>query len=386
MRNRIGLKTARLAIVMCVLMAGVLASAIPAGAVDIRVGGYAKLDMMYSDKIKGFGLTRVDELAGIIRVIPLDGQKGADHGSFVMDAKESRINVTATQDVSGAKVTGVVEGDFYSYLTNDTTLHLRQAYAKVELPSGVYFVAGQTWNNFMSLELYPSTIDFGGVGENFLFGRNPMVLVGYKASDLNFSASAEDSKVFSLNIPGNFVPNQGMPLLTGKVTYTPKFITVVAGAAYDKNQVIDRVAGNQLTKNASGVFAGVSVPAGPVTLVGQAKYIDGLHRLAYFVFDDAVVINNELQNIKAMGFTVGASFKATPEVTLNGYYGYNKVKDDAAGRLAQFEKAQTVHVNVLKKMFSNMQVGLEYQNSKVDLFNGTKGSMNRVQSALWYFF
>lgn len=256
--------------VLFVLLAGSLAPAIPAAAMDIRVGGYAKLDMMYSDKIKGFGLTRVDELAGIVRVTPLDGQKGADHGSFIMDAKESRINFTATQDVSSAKLTGGVEGDFYSYLTNDTTLRLREAYAKVVLPSGFYFVAGQTWNNFVSLELYPSTIDFAGVGTNFLYGRNPLVLVGYKTTDLNFSASAEDSKVFSLNIPGNFVANQGMPLVTGKVTYTPKFITIVAGAAYDKNEVIDSVTGGRLTKNASGVFAGVGV-GGPCHSRGPSQ-------------------------------------------------------------------------------------------------------------------
>lgn len=82
----------------------------------------------------------------------------------------------------------------------------------------------------------------------------------------------------------------------------------------------------------------------------------------------------------------GASVKLAQDVTVNGYYGYNKAKDDAASRLASFETERTIHVNAKKKMLGNMQVGLEYQNTKVELFDGTKGTLNRVQSAVWYFF
>ncbi|MBI1893971.1 MAG: hypothetical protein HYS14_07670, partial [Candidatus Rokubacteria bacterium] len=50
------------------------------------------------------------------------------------------------------------------------------------------------------------------------------------------------------------------------------------------------------------------------------------------------------------------------------------------------EKHQSIHANILQKLWKNWQAGVEYQHYKVEAFAGTKGDANLLQGAIWYFF
>ena len=47
---------------------------------------------------------------------------------------------------------------------------------------------------------------------------------------------------------------------------------------------------------------------------------------------------------------------------------------------------QSIHVNAIQKFWKNWQAGIEYERLDVKAFDGTKGEVNLIHGALWYFF
>jgi hypothetical protein len=45
---------------------------------------------------------------------PLDGDQERDHGQTIIDARPSRLRATFSDDVLGVKVSGRIEGDFFT--------------------------------------------------------------------------------------------------------------------------------------------------------------------------------------------------------------------------------------------------------------------------------
>lgn len=369
---------------MCFLLAVFVSSVflLPAGtaqAVDLKVGGYVKLDTMWTDKIVGKG--GAIEIVPSPANVPLDSDRANDHSSFRMSAQESRVNFTATQDVEGVKLKGFIEGDFYGDFNNtngQTLLRLRHAYAQADLPSGLFFVAGQTWSNFFDVEIYPQFVDFNYAAGQ-AFARPAQLRIGYRMhNDLILTASIEENKVFGAS--------QELPILTGKAIWAPKFATVEAALAVGRNRAIF-TDGSDDSSGALGVLVAAAAPFGPVTVLGHFQYIDGLGRYANGDFPDAVVVNNSVKNVKTFGVWGGLTYKLSPKTELNGYVGYAKAKDPVpATATNQDEKQMTVHVNVIQKLWGSQSVGLEYEYAKREQFDGQKGDMNRIHGAWWYYF
>lgn len=360
-----------------------LALAAPATAAEIKLGGYVKLDLAYSDRVTG---TRdAAEVAPWIGRIPLKENQNNDHNVTTLDARESRFNITVTEKVGDASLKGFVEGDFFN---DDKQFGLRHAYGEVTLPSGYSFLGGQTWSNFVDVDMYPETIDFNGPAGQ-LFARNAQARVGLKKGDATFTASLEENKIGQA---------QELPILTAKVMYAPKaFMVALAGAVTQNRAVNVAVAGDSDEETASALMACASVPVGKATLFGHVQYIDGLSRLANGEFADADLIAGEVRNVKTYGAMAGATFAATDTVTVNGLYGWAQAKDSDAARSTANgfngdKTMQSFHVNVLKKIYTNMKVGLEFQRYERKQFAentpglGTKGEFNRIHAAYWYYF
>ncbi len=122
-----------------------LVAAGPASAA-VSVSGYVKLDVQYSDKILGGGFPSPG-----VAATPLDTNKEADNKQTLLDARQSRLRVTWTDDVAGVKMSGRIEGDFFTgdgnaLTSNSRHLRLRRAEARADHPSGFFLLAGQTWS------------------------------------------------------------------------------------------------------------------------------------------------------------------------------------------------------------------------------------------------
>src|SRR3989304_3958477 len=135
-------RTPLLFLLIPLLTLGLLVPSPASGAVS--VSGYLKLDVQYSDKV-GLG-----GLQGFITLptVPLDTDKDRDNAQTFVDARASRLRAVFTDEIAGIKLSGMVEGDFFTtdgnaLTSNSRHLRLRHAFARADHPSGFFLLAGQ---------------------------------------------------------------------------------------------------------------------------------------------------------------------------------------------------------------------------------------------------
>jgi hypothetical protein len=359
-----------------------------AAAADIKVGGYAKLDLIYSDRIAGGGGSRVAEFAGGASAVPLAADAAAKYGDSNINARESRFNLTATGEQEGVKLKGFIETDFVtgegsSYVSNSRGLRLRHAYGLATFENGAFVQGGQYWSNFQNNEQFYNTIDFNGPAGQ-LYARSPQLRVGWKGAGLTATASVEQSAVLSDgSVPGVQAQSPEVPLFTAKVHYAFSGMSVQAAGAYAQN----RATGTRADAYAGQVGLEIPVPglSFPVTFQADASYLDGTNRLANGDFNDAVVIDGRLKNVRTFGGYAGFTTTPWKKTTLSAYYGRREAEKNAAS-LAGDKLQETVHASVVQKLWGGLEAGLEYQYALRRQFDAQQGEMNRVQGAMWFYF
>lgn len=373
---------------------------ISGAAPQIKVGGYVKLDALYQT-----GAT--DDAAPNPRVTPLDGTADSNRQEFLFDAKESRLNFNITDEVEGVKLRGFVEFDFEGGGGNPSTTNshrprLRHAFAQGTIRNGLSLLAGQTWSTFTNSAFFANTIDFNGPAGQ-VFSRQPQIRLGYPLTPtLTLEVAAEQPSFQSRNDGSSaaaattFTSNtkQVVPQFVGRVAWADPRVSaeVAATAGLNKFKFASGVTEDEVTW---GVQGSVKVPLGPLTLQGHVHYLDGINRYANGDFPDAILVTTagaeEVVNLTSLGFFAGGSYRVTERTTLNAFYGWEEIDDEAAkgfGSPTTFdnETLQSIHVNVMHDIIQNWRVGLEWQYNSRELFTGTDGDINKIHLAFWYFF
>ena len=119
-------------------------------------------------------------------------------GATRLNGRQSRLNVETRTPTGLGTLRTFIEGDFYGtggneLSSNSTTFRLRHAYGELGP-----VLAGQTWSNFMDLELLPETEDFNGpAGQIFVrqaqlrytqpFGASTRVAVAVENPESDFT-------------------------------------------------------------------------------------------------------------------------------------------------------------------------------------------------------
>lgn len=346
--------------------------AAPALAGELTWGGYVKLDALWTNKMvdSGYGPTGV----------PIN-EPDRDHSTLLLDAKESRLNITGTEEVDGVKLMGFIEGDFWG----SSVFRLRHAYGKASLANGLSVIAGQTWSNFIPAAVAtPETIDFNGAAAQ-LFGRPAQLRLTYDLAAPAISASA------SVESHGS---DQNVPLVTARAVWAPAPVTVELTGAVTQNRA---TSGDEERKNTAwGASASAQVALGPVTAYGHLQTLNGLTGLVgngdfpdtgVSLDDEDNPIFDSIENIRSWGWETGLTC-TLGTTTFNLLYGWTRTMADSEDLLGSdsTSKMQTFHINVLQPFWKKMRVGLEYQFAKRELFSHDSGNFSRVQAALWYNF
>ena len=384
---------------LALLFGAVLAGAPSPAAAELKVGvgGYVKLDIQHSDKIIGDAPGVPSPGPGSVPLDPPAGSATLDNSQTLMDARESRLRATFSDEVAGVKMSGRIETDFFG----GGVLRLRHAYARADHPSGFSLLAGQTWSLFMNSDIaQPDLVDFNGPAGQ-LFSRQPQLRVGYKMplargmGDLLLEADIERHSTTNLGATGVGAPDEStgegqMPLFAGKVSWLhPRFQAEAAFAVADSTVIL--AAGNDVSKTAWGLQVSAQANFDPFTVFGHYQMIDGLGRLANGDFPNAIAVGvTGFENIESTGFYLGATYNLTKDTSVTGMYGWAKA-DAVPGTTfsatsANQETQQSIHITLLHKFWQRWQAGLEFRRFDVEAFNGTSGDVNIVHGALWFFF
>src|SRR6202162_135532 len=140
---------------------------LPGSNTSVTLGGYVKLDAVFSNPSAGVhtkGDLFLDPTA--IAVGPTAGNNERNQVKF--GARESRLFVKTNTPTAFGDLNTHVEFDFYGAdgnesVSNSHGFRLRHAYGTLG-----NLLAGQTWTNFMNPASLPDTLDFGGpVGQIF---------------------------------------------------------------------------------------------------------------------------------------------------------------------------------------------------------------------------
>ncbi|ARN75139.1 DcaP family trimeric outer membrane transporter [Oceanicoccus sagamiensis] len=152
-----------------------------ADALNLKVYGFVQADMIYDFK-------RVDpDWNDTLRVSTIPTTDGAygDDGEFIFGVRQSRLGISANY---GEDVTMLFEYELFGVSgdAGQTTPRLRHAWVTWK-----EIGAGQTWSNFMDIDIFPNTIDYWGP-TGMVFYRNKQARYTFDAGEDEFSIAIED--------------------------------------------------------------------------------------------------------------------------------------------------------------------------------------------------
>jgi len=144
-----------------------------AGDTKVKIGGYIKLDALWSsfDDNVDTGSAREFYVPGATPVT-----SGPSNNYFDMHAKQTRIHLGTESNVGGKKLKSYFEIDFMTQTngtevaTNGWSPELRHAFFEYDK-----WLFGQTWSTFMNVAALPESVDFIGNTDGTIFVRQAQI-------------------------------------------------------------------------------------------------------------------------------------------------------------------------------------------------------------------
>ncbi len=353
---------------------------LPGTNTSVRLGGYAKLDAIFSDPSAGAN-TDADRLL-VPGQIPIGAAREGEETQFTMHARQSRINLTTSTPTSAGTVTTFIEGDFFGatgneVVSNSHNFRLRHAYGTI---GG--FGAGQFWTNFLNTKAFTDTLDFGGPAAQ-IFIRQAQVRWTQKFGAGEWAVSAESPEAVIVPAAGaNVIPDDDRyPDLTARIDF-------------------GRFAISGLVRNIR-----IDTPAADDDEWGAALYVSGRIPVGRDDFRFGVYGGNGVGRYTA-GFNVDGVLDAGGNLELPDVYGgfiaYRHLwsgnlrsslvlsastADNPSGTQGTVNKEDvSVHLNLIWSPARMVDVGVEYIYAERTIESGASGDLNRVQFSATYNF
>jgi len=350
-----------------------LVCATSAHALDVKISGYAKLDMTYD----------ADQRQGDFAYAGgLNTGAAADtaEGGFNAHARESRIRFDAVHN--DYKV--VAEGDFFGnggneFVSNSNNFRIRSFYGQ----SGNW-LAGQTWSTFMDFMNWPGTLDFAGTpGQSFI--RQGQL----RYSSGGLSVALENPQAGIRDLAGETITSTD-PLPDLVVKYRKegdRFGFYAAGLV--KNVEAD-LGADTVSTTASALHAGAVLKTGSGGRLGLSFIAGspGRYQQDKFFFPDFLLVNGDVEAIDstAVQFTYNQPLS---NGSMNFTYAKLDIDDEFASGIATiggFETASEVSINRVWSAGENVSYGLELGYGEREDFSGETGDNTRLQFSAKYKF
>lgn len=361
---------------------------LPGSDTSVTLGGYAKLDAIWSDRSTG-----VDSVGdqifnpGLIPVGPAAGQQKRDQ--VTLHARQSRIWLGTSTPTSRGELRTYIEGDFFGADGNESTsnahgFRVRHAYGALGK-----LLAGQTWTNFFDVQAYPETLDFGGPAGQ-IFVRQAQVRWTDTLAAGEWSVSAENPESV-LAVPGTATPfrsdNDHAPDLTGRFRFTARGATYSVGVLWreigvDTASASDTKWGGALSLSAIVPTGGkddlrVAVNAG--NAIGRYQEL-GFFPDGYVGADGRLRLARQTSGFVAFRHFWTPSLRSTVELSAAS-------STPPSGTVAGVNRSdRSQHLNLIWSPVAAVNLGAELIHGERTVVGGDSGNLNRLQLSAQYLF
>lgn len=354
----------------------------------VKIGGYVKLDAMFSDFSDG--PVSGDSFARDFYVpsaTPVAITTTNSNTYFDMHARQSRVHLATESKVGGKKLNSYIEIDFMvtdvtnsdERISNSNSPRMRHAYIEYDK-----WLFGQTWSTFQNTASLPESVDFIGNTDAGIFVRQPQIRYTY------------ESWQFSIENPETTVAGVG-------ATNDNELPDFVARYNLKHNDLSLAIAGliRQLTYNDGGAIDdsttswGLSITGkfminkndirfGLNTGGGLGRYI-GLNVAP----GAAVNSSNNLEAIDSLGLFV--SYRHLWNQKWRSNFMFSTIDIDNNTALPGVGGGSTKgtssgRVNLLFDWAKNLTLGAELALANRELESGTDGDLTRLQFMAMYKF
>jgi hypothetical protein len=358
-------------VTMCAATTALLTTTSLVQSMEVKVGGFVKVDAIYDiDQDLGPSLD-----ASVIDTTP--GRPSTPN--FQMNAMETRVNVTATQD----KVKVFVEGDFYGgqgneLVSNSSHFRLRHAYGQVG-----NFLAGQTWSTFLDANWIdsPTTVDFlGPAGAVSTLRQTQFRWTVMEGLDL-----AIENPENQIEIGGEDQYRDTLPDFVARYATTGKISWQVAGLL--QKFEVDGGANDGQSEINFGANAGINF----ATKSGSFSAAVIMNANRYSVYGDsnplAVISGGNLEVIDSTAGVFGYNHDWGGKLQGKSTIAIGSIKfDDKYLAATDIDTIGTFHINYRWIPYNNVTFMGEVSHADKKLVNGNSNDDTRLQFAVQYDF
>lgn len=364
---------------------------LPGSDTSVTVGGYVKLDVIWSDRSAGVDSVGDQELnLNAVPVGPTAGQHKKDQVS--LHARQSRLSLGTSTPTRYGELKTYIEGDFFGAAGNQTSsnsngFRTRHAYGTLGK-----LLAGQTWTNFGDERAYPETLDFGGAAGE-IFARQAQVRWTEKTAGGEWSLALENPETL-VAVPGQASTFRSdadhAPDLTARLRST-------AGRAQYSVSAIARDVGvdsaaapaaNDAKWGGALAFTGI-VPSGERddfrfgldmgNAIGRYQNF-GFFPDAYLDASGSLTLARQMGGFAAFRHFWTPALRSTFELSAAS-------ADTPDGTAAGVnESDRSIHLNLIWSPVPAVNLGAELIHARRTVVGGDEGSLNRVQFSAQYGF
>ncbi|PIQ26278.1 hypothetical protein COW36_15190 [bacterium (Candidatus Blackallbacteria) CG17_big_fil_post_rev_8_21_14_2_50_48_46] len=287
----------------------------------IETSGFVRFDAFYDTR------QTVGGREGLINLYPAavkTNSSGKDENSdpmlnFLSIFTRGAIKINSPE-VWGAKVSGLVEADFFGHLNSTiSNLRLRHAYMKMKWDSAELLL-GQYWDPLTNIDVFPGIIAVGAGRPVQPFSRNPMIQVKYnpwQAFQLTGALSMQRD-AFSETDGNALQERSGLPAATLNAAY--HFGQGQIGAGIHGKAIRPAAGAENLYSGAGQIFAKLK-PFDKFTL--QAKAVMGTDMADHqMVGGYALTKQNSYVNLATVATWLDLDYYLNDLIQLGLYGGY----------------------------------------------------------------
>ncbi len=357
---------------------------IPGTATIVRVGGYAKLDMIYDTSSIG------TPDAFVTSAIPVPAPHD-NSGNFNMQARQTRFSLDIRRPtIFDETMRFYFENDFYGGGNGAYGFRLRQAYGQL---GNTY--AGFGWSAFADTDALPDTLDFEGPGGAIAprqAGIHQFIRLGENSS-LTVAAEQPSSEVSAYEPISNLRGTQHMPdlILAARTEHDWGHLQlggVLRQLGYSDDEQNRRVLGGgaQLTGSfKTGTFSSYSdlLMFGANWGKGIARYLADTGGLG---LDAVVGPDGRLYALTGWGTYAAYTHYWSSNWRSNLVYGVARIQQSPWLTTSDFHQSNYGAANLLWSPVATLTVGLELLHGRLLEQNNRYNDDTRIQGSLQYSF